>query len=184
MSHVDHSGKRLRGSRVRRHELGTLEDPHDVILDDDVDVIADQSMRDAIPDRVHVHEGVECDPTAQPLRAPRQGANRQRPKDRAFIALKAPDRCFPRGPVAALIGQHHPRGQMLLKRVEGVEGLIRQRIALDVFDARFRLAFRPRAIGRIVAEQRPRDAAEICERRGNALATARALHATLPTRFE
>jgi hypothetical protein len=38
--------------------------------------------------------------------------------------------------------------QVLLERAEQVEGLIRQRIALDVFHARFRFAFGPRAIGR------------------------------------
>ena len=44
-----------------------------------------------------------------------------------LVALEADDRRFTRRPVAALIGQRHPRGQVRLERGEGREGLIRQR---------------------------------------------------------
>src|SRR5439155_4844880 len=102
-------------------------------------------------------------------------------------------------------GDRDPLGQVLLERAERIKGLIRQRIALDVFHAGFRLAFGPGAIrgtrarlhvpvptegevgrmkthragravapehqgARIVAEQRPRYAAEMREGRGDALA--------------
>ena len=50
--------------------------------------------------------------------------------------------------MAPLIGDRHPPRQVLLERAERVEGLIGQRIALDVFHARFRLAFGPGAIRR------------------------------------
>ena len=65
---------------------------------------------------------------------------------RVLVSLEADDRRLPRRPVAPLIGQRHPRHQVLLERAEGIERLIRQRIALDVFDAGFGLAFGPRAI--------------------------------------
>ena len=53
-----------------------------------------------------------------------------------------------RRPMTALVGQGLPRGQMLLERVERGEGLIRQRIVLDVFDAGFGLGFGPGPIRR------------------------------------
>jgi len=148
MGDVDHARKRLGGSAVRRDQFGAVKDLDAPILHNDVDMVAHQAMRDAVPDRVHIHEGIERDATAQPLDASRQRANRERAEDRPLVALEAHHRRFTGRPVAALIGDRHPRGQVLLERGEGVEGLIRQRVPLDVFHARFRLAFGPCAIGR------------------------------------
>ena len=75
-------------------------------------------------------------------------AQRQRSKNRVLVSLETHDRRFTGRPVAALIGDRHPLCEVLLEGTEGVEGLIGQRIALDVFDARFGLAFGPRAIRR------------------------------------
>ena len=120
---------------MRRHELGTVKNPDELILDDDLDVIAHESMRHAVPDGVDVHEGVERHAAAQALCPPRQRAERQRPEGRALVSLEAHDRRLTCRPVASLVSQRHPLGQVLLERAEGVEALIRQRIALDVFDA-------------------------------------------------
>jgi hypothetical protein len=148
MSAIDHAGKRLRRSGVRRHQLGAVKDPHEAILDEDLDMVAHQSMRHAVPDRVDVHKGVERHTAVQTLGPPRQRPERQRSKGRALVSLEAHDGRFTRRAVAPLIGDRHPLRQVLLERAEGVEGLIRQPIALDVFDARFGLPFGPRAIGR------------------------------------
>jgi hypothetical protein len=146
MGQVDHTGKRLGGSRVRRDQLGTVKDPHTVILHDDLDMVAHQSMGHAVTNRIDVHEGVERDATAQALRPLREGVARQRPEGRPLVSLETHDRRFTGRSVAALIGDRDPLGQVLLERAERVEGLIRQCIALDVFDTRFRLAFGPGAI--------------------------------------
>ena len=53
-----------------------------------------------------------------------------------------------RGAVDPLIRARHPGGQVRLERREGGERQTRQGVSLDVFDARLRLAFRPRAVRR------------------------------------
>ena len=146
MGHLDDAGERLRRSDVRRHQLGAVKDPDEAILDEDLDVVAHESMRHAVPDRVDVHEGVERHATAQALRPSGQCAEWQRSQRRALLALEPHERRFMGRPVATLIGDGHPLGQVLLERAERRERLIRQRIALDVFDARFGLAFGPRSI--------------------------------------
>ena len=133
---------------MRRDQLGAVKDPDEADPRRDLDVVAHESMRHAVADRVDVHEGVERHATAQALRPPGQRAERQRAQRRALVALEAHDRRFTGRPVAALIGDGHPLGQVLLERAERVERLIRQRIALDVFHARFGLALGPRAIRR------------------------------------
>ena len=50
--------------------------------------------------------------------------------------------------MAALIGDDHPRGQVLLERGEGLEGLIGEAVAFHKLDARFGLAFGPGPVRR------------------------------------
>lgn len=92
MGYVDHAGKRLGGSGVRRDQLGAVKDPDTMILHDDIDMVAHQSMRDAIPDRVGVHER---GPTAAPggaargAAAGRGGAAARLPQRRPYRAVSA-----------------------------------------------------------------------------------------------
>jgi len=92
-------------------------------------------MRDAIPDRVDVHEGVERHATAQALCPPGNAASGNDPRAARSSRSNRASRRFTGRPMATLIGENHPLGQVLLERTKGVERLIGQRIALDVFDA-------------------------------------------------
>src|ERR1700724_4889654 len=94
MRHIDDARKRLRRSGVRRHHLGAVKDPHHAILDEDLDVVAHESMRHAVPDRVDIHKGIERHATAQALYPLREGAERQCPEGRTLVALEAHDRRF------------------------------------------------------------------------------------------
>jgi hypothetical protein len=53
-----------------------------------------------------------------------------------------------RRPVPALVRDRHPRREVLLEGGEGLERLVGQPVAFDMFHARFRLALRPGAIRR------------------------------------
>lgn len=66
----------------------------------------------------------------------------------SLVTLKADDRRFMRGPVHALVGDDEPVGEVRLERRERLEVQVGERVALDVFHARFGLAFGPRAMGR------------------------------------
>ena len=50
MGSIDHVRKRLGRSDVRRHQLGAVKDSDPVLLHDDVDMVAHQSVWDAVPD--------------------------------------------------------------------------------------------------------------------------------------
>ena len=84
-------------------------------------------MRHAVADRVDVDQGVERHAAPEPLLPPRQRPRRQRAQRRALVALEADQRRFTRRPVPPLIGDRHPRRQVLLERGERVEGLVGQR---------------------------------------------------------
>jgi len=120
----------------------------DLLGDHDLHVVPDEAMRHTVADRVDVDQGVERHATPEPLLAPRQGARRQRAQHRALVAVEADQRRFTRGPVPTLIGDRHPRRQVLLERSKGLERLVGQRVAFHILHAGFRLALRPGAIRR------------------------------------
>jgi hypothetical protein len=97
-------------------------------------------MRDAVADRVHV---VELHASTQPLDRPRQGAERERPDGHLLVSAKRTIGASYVVPWCRRWASAIPRGQVLLERTERVEGLIRQGVAPDVFDAGFSLAFSP-----------------------------------------
>ena len=130
--------------RVRRDEHRSVKHLTNLLGDHDVDMVADEAMRHAVADRVDVDQGVERHAALSCSRRgsarPATGAaSRARRARSGRSALRGSSR-------GAADRRRHPRGQVLLERGEGVEGLIRQRVALDVFHARFGLALRPRAI--------------------------------------
>ena len=79
MGGVRHAGKRLECPRMRRDQRWAVKDPDDVLVDDDVDVIANQSMRGAVADRVDIDEGVMGNAPPESLLATGQRAGPQRP---------------------------------------------------------------------------------------------------------
>jgi hypothetical protein len=56
---------------MRRDERGAVKDAHALVIDDDLDVIAHESMRHAVADRVDIHQGIVGDAPAEPLLATR-----------------------------------------------------------------------------------------------------------------
>jgi hypothetical protein len=89
-----------------------VDNPHGVLLNDDLDVITDEARRDAVADGVDVDAGVVGDPPAEALLAPGQRPLRQGTKRHPLVALKAGQRRFPRRPVDPLIGDQHPLGEV------------------------------------------------------------------------
>ena len=112
-------GQTLDGSTVRH--CRPMDDPHGVLLDDDLDVISNQTRRHAVADRVDIHEGIESHASTKAL-ATRQHALRGElslytavwrcPASRlcasvSIVSLPL-DRACSRGAVAVENGQSRP----------------------------------------------------------------------------
>lgn len=147
MRRIDHAGEGLGRAGVRGDDPRAVENRDRVLVQNDVDVVAHEPVRHAVPHRVDVDECIGRDPAAELLVAAGQRPDRRRAERRALVPIKPHERGLTGRPVSPLISDgRHPRAQMLLERGEGVEGLVGQGIALHVFDARFGLALGPRPI--------------------------------------
>jgi len=134
--------------RVRGDEGRTAKNADVVDAVGDLDVLANQRVRHAIPDRLDVDEGIRRDPATEALLATGQRPRRQWPEGGGLLTGEAIDRTLVRRTVDAAIRFKYPRGEVGLERGEGIEGATGERIALDVFDAGLHFALAPGAIGR------------------------------------
>jgi hypothetical protein len=109
-------------------------------------VIADESVRNAVANRVDVDEGVVRDSSLEAAAVGRERSSGQRPERTALLALEANHRCLVRRAVDALVRGELPVGEVRLQVLERFEPPPRDGVALHVLHARLGLPLRARAV--------------------------------------
>jgi hypothetical protein len=73
---VDHTRVRLNPPLMCRDQCRAVKNPHHLLVEDDLDVIAHESMRHAVAHRVDIPQGIVGHAPTEPLLASWQRADR------------------------------------------------------------------------------------------------------------
>jgi hypothetical protein len=119
-------------------------------------VIADESVRNAVANRVDVDEGVVRDSSLEAAAVGRERSSGQRPERTALLALEANHRCLVRRAVDALVRGELPVGEVRLQVLERFEPPPRDGVALHVLHARLGLPLRASAVWPLVGAEEVR----------------------------
>ncbi len=132
---------------MRRDQLGAAADLDIVALDQHLDLRAHEPMRNAVSNRVHIHEAVVGDLAPQASLAKNDGPRRQRLQRGALALFEALHRALVRRAVLSLISLAHPLLEVLFELGERVERATGDGVPLHELHTRLGLAFGASAIG-------------------------------------